>query len=283
MQRRPPAGRAGTLSVVLVLSLFFSAVPPLEAKAVRVRKPTLTAQAYAVVDIKDGTLLHGRLPYKRLPPASTAKVMTVLVAAKFLPSDFPVTIGKNAVNVSPSKAGLTLGARYRASDLVKACLVASSNDAAVALAEAVAGSEREFAKLMDQRAKEIGMANTHFVNATGLTDKRRPQYTTAYDLTKLMRQAMKDRRIDEMMGLIDTTIRGSDGKVLTLRAHNKMLWKVPKFVKGKTGWTYASRHTFVGTNYAKNKSIAFAMLSSKKPWTDIERLASFGIVLARRR
>jgi D-alanyl-D-alanine carboxypeptidase (penicillin-binding protein 5/6) len=258
--------------------------PRTEARvAEQARKPSLTAQSYAIVDIADGSILHGRLPYKRLPPASTVKVMTVLVAMKFLPPDFPVVVGRNAANAAPSKAGLTLGERYKASDLVKACLVASSNDAAVALAEAVSGREREFAQLMDQRAKEIGMTDTHFVNATGLTDKRRAQYTTAYDLTKLMREAVKDRRVDEMMGLIDTTIRGSDGKVIALHAHNKMLWKTPKFVKGKTGWTHASRHTFVGTDYAPHKSIAFALLSSKKPWTDIERLASFGIVLARRR
>ena len=274
------------LSSVLALSILLLSSASIEAKSrvpARVAKPTLTAQAYVIVDISNGSILHSKMPYKRLPPASTAKVMTVLVAMKYLPSNFPVIVSQNAVNVSPSKAGLTRGATYKAADLVKACLVASSNDAAVALAEAVAGSESEFAKLMDQRAKEIGMKDSHFVNATGLTNKRKSQYTTAYDLTKMMRQAMKDKRIDEMMGLIDTTILGSDGKVITLRAHNKMLWKMPKFVKGKTGWTYASLHTFVGTNYAKQKSIAFAMLSSKKPWTDIERLASFGIVLARRR
>jgi len=274
-------------SAVLVFFLFSTSfTPSLEAKTKRsasAAKPALTAQSYVIVDIASGAILHSKRPYKRLPPASTAKVMTVLVAMKFLPSGFPVVVGRNAVNVQPSKAGLTLGATYKAADLIKACLVASSNDAAVALAEAVAGNERDFAKLMDQRAKEIGMKDTHFVNATGLTDKRQAQYTTAFDLTTLMRQAVKDRRIDEMMGLIDTTIRGSDGKVIALRAHNKMLWKMPKFVKGKTGWTFASRHTFVGTDYAKRKSIAFAMLSSKKPWTDIERLAAFGIVLARRR
>ncbi len=274
------------LSSALALSLLLLSTPSLQAKehvSVRVPKPTLTAQSYVIVDISNGSILHCKMPYKRLPPASTAKMMTVLVAMKYLPANFPVIVSQNAVNVSPSKAGLTPGANYKAADLIKACLVASSNDAAVALAEAVAGSESEFAKLMDQRAKEIGMQDTHFVNATGLTDKRKSQYTTAYDLTKLMRQAVKDRRIDEMLGLIDTTIRGSDGKVIALHAHNKMLWKMPKFVKGKTGWTYASRHTFVGTDYAKHKSIAFAMLSSKKPWVDIERLASFGIVLARRR
>lgn len=278
------SGGLRLVSAALALSLLV-AVPDSQAKArsQRPSKPVLTAQSYAIVDLKDGVILSGKMPNKKLPPASTAKVMTVLVALKYLPMGYPVAVSQNAWNVSPSKAGLTVGATYKAKDLVKACVVASSNDAAVALAEAVAGSERDFAKLMNEHAKELGMNNTRFVNATGLTDKRQKQHTTAYDLTKLMREAIKDRRIDEMMGLVETSIRGSDGKDLPLRAHNKMLWKKPKFVKGKTGWTYASRHTFVGTDYSRNKSIAFAMLSSKKPWTDIERLATFGAALSRRR
>lgn len=244
---------------------------------------SLSAQAYVVVSTKDGTILHGKMPRKKLPPASTAKIMTVLVAMEYLPMDYPAVVSRNAVNVSPSKAGLTLGAKYRVRDLVTACLVASSNDAAVALAEAAAGSETEFAKLMNEKALELGMTDTRFVNATGLTEKKRKQYTTPYDLTKMMREAIKDKRIDQMMGLVETKIRGSDGRWIDLRAHNKMLWKTPKFVKGKTGWTSASRHTFVGTNYSSQKSIAFAILSSQKPWTDIERLASFGFALVRQR
>ena len=266
----------------LSLSLVFILLAVVPAWAKTPSEPSLTAQSYAVVDIADGLILHGKMPNKHLPPASTAKVMTVLVAMDFLPADFPVKIGRNAVNTSSSKAGLTRGGAYSASDLVKACLVASSNDAAVALAEAVAGTEARFADLMNERAKKLGMNDTRFANATGLTNTRGRQYTTAYDLTKLMREAIKNKRIDEMMGLLETQIRGSDGRTITLRAHNKMLWKTPKFVKGKTGWTTASRHTFMGTNYESHKSIAFAILSSKKPWADIERLASFGVVLARK-
>lgn len=275
-------------AVSLLLALSLLAVPSeapakTRKKAPVPKKPALTAQAYAVVDIEDGSILHGKMPNKRLPPASTTKVMTVLVAMEFLPLEYPVTVGPNAANISPSKAGLTPGARYKAIDLVKACLVASSNDAAVALAEAIAGSEKAFAGLMNERAKKLGMNDTKFINSTGLTEKGRAQYTTALDLTRMMRVAVKDRRIDEMMALIETSIRGSDGKVLPLRAHNKMLWKAPKSVKGKTGWTYASRHTFVGTDYARHKFIVFALLSSKKPWTDIQLLSSFGGLLARRR
>lgn len=272
-------------AAALAVSLIGFAAPDAHSRARTGQKsqPSLTAQAYVIVDAKNGVILHGKMPRKKLPPASTAKIMTVLVAMQYLPLDYPASVSKRAVNVSPTKAGLTLGAKYRVRDLVKACLVSSSNDAAVVIAEAVAGNEAAFAELMNEKARSLGMTDTRFVNATGLTDKHKKQVTTPYDLTKMMREAMKDGRIDEIMGMIDTKIRGSDGRWIELKAHNKMLWKIPKFVKGKTGWTAASRHTFVGTDYSSRKSIVFAMLSSQKPWTDIERLASFGFLLIQRR
>ena len=79
------------------------------------------------------------------------------------------------------------------------------------------------------------------------------------------------------MGLTKASFTGSDGKRIEVKSHNKMLFRMPYFVKGKTGWTYASRHTFVGTDYPPNKKILFAMLSSTEPWSDIKRLASFGL------
>lgn len=243
--------------------------------------PGVHARSAVVMDPSSGTVLYGKNPHLRLPPASTTKVMTVLIALETLPLNKPVFVGSQAWGVAPSKAGLTRGATYRAGDLMIAALVASSNDAAVALAEAVAGTEAEFAKLMNARAKKLGMKNTQFLNATGLPEKRsrRKQYTTAYDLSRLMRHAAKDKRIDAMMGITYARFRGTDGRWLTIKSHNKMLWRTPKFVKGKTGWTFASRHTFVGTNYAPKKKIVFAMLSSPKPWVDIERLARFGLSL----
>jgi D-alanyl-D-alanine carboxypeptidase (penicillin-binding protein 5/6) len=236
------------------------------------------------MDHSSGTVLYGKNPHLRLPPASTTKVMTVLLALERLPLHKPVIVSWRAWGVAPSKADLTRGAYYRAGDLMIAALVASSNDAAVALAEAVAGTETEFVKLMNARAKKLGMKNTQFLNPTGLPEKRtrRKQYTTAYDLSRLMRHAAKDKRIDAMMGITYARFRGTDGRWLTIKSHNKMLWRTPKFVKGKTGWTFASRHTFVGTNYAAHKKIMFALLSSKEPWVDIERLATHGLRLKAR-
>lgn len=239
----------------------------------------LSAKSAVVLDASSGAVLYAKNPHLKLPPASTTKIMTVLVALDHLKADQRVTVGHDAVITAQTKAGLTEGTDYRMWDLVTACLVSSSNDAAIALADATAGSEDKFVGLMNEKAASLGMNDTKFVNATGLTDKRRKQYSSAYDLTLLMRAALKDARLDPIMGIIRTSIQGSDGKVLYLKAHNKLLWERPHFVKGKTGWTYASRHTFVGTNYSPEKKIMFAMLSSTQPWTDIEHLATLGMKL----
>ena len=264
------------VTLPLFCLLLLSAVP-LQAKT----PPhfNVSARSAIVVDPNNGGILYSKNPHLRLPPASTAKVMTVLLAMEKLPMERRIMISRNATDQANSKAGLTPGASYRAEDLITACLVASSNDAAVALAESIDENESAFAERMNKKAVEFGMKDTHFVNATGLTDKRQKQYSTAYDLTLLMRRAAADPRLDRMMGIIDTSFTGSDGKTIRIKSHNKMLWRTPKFVKGKTGWTFASRHTFVGTNYDSKKLIVFAMLSSKKPWVDIERLAEMGLFL----
>ena len=240
------------------------------------KRPSVSARSAVLIDPRSGKILYSKRPYLRLPPASTTKLMTVMIALERLKLSQPVTVSRYAASMPNSKAGLVPGVRYRAIDLIVASLVSSSNDAAVALAEAVSGSENEFAALMNQKADSLGMKYTNFVNATGLPDKRGRQVSTAYDLALLMRAAAKDARIDRIMAITFATIKGSDGRPITLKSHNKMLFRRPGLVKGKTGWTYASRHTFVGTNYDPRKLFVFAMLSSKKPWTDIERLAQYG-------
>jgi len=262
-----------------VISAFLIALLLQTPAGAVISRPVLTARAAIVIDARNGGVLYSKNPRLRLPPASTAKVMTALIAIQRLPLDTKIRISVNAGNVSPSKAGLTPGEEYLMRDLLIATLVASSNDAAVALAEAVSGDEDGFTDLMNAKARELGMNDTRFVNATGLPDRihRRKQYSTAYDLTCLIRRASRDRRLDWIMGLTKASFTGSDRKRIEVKSHNKMLFRMPKFVKGKTGWTYASRHTFVGTDYPPNKKILFAMLSSTEPWSDIERLALFGL------
>lgn len=266
------------LIVILFLVLAFFGNETLFARAVQ--PPFLDAQSAIILDFNSGRVLYNKNSFAKLPPASTVKVMTAVIALERLPLDRPVAVSRLAFNASPSRAGLTCFATYKARDLIIATLVSSSNDAAIALAEAVSGDQENFAQLMNAKAKSLGMVNTNFINATGLPDKQnKEQYTTAYDLARFMQYAARDKRIDQIMGIMTTAISGSDGRHILLKSHNKMLWLTPKYVKGKTGWTMASKHTFVGTDYSENKKIAFALLGSKKPWTDIERLASFGYLV----
>ena len=242
--------------------------------------PRINARSAAILDSKTGKILFAKNAHLRLPPASTTKLMTVLLALETLGWEEEVVISRRAADAPSSKAGLKTGEKYKAKYLILASLVSSSNDAAVALAEACAGTEEGFAELMNQRALSLGMNDTHFINATGLPDRKKKQYSTAYDLALLVRKASKDRRIDQMMAVTSAYILSTDGRATLIRSHNKMLWRTPKFVKGKTGWTFASRHTFAGTNYEPAKKFTFALLSSKEPWMDIERLANFGVALA---
>ena len=263
----------------IFLSLFLT---PSSLEAFTRKTPVLSAESAVIIDSDNGRILYSKNANLRLPPASTTKVMTALIALDRLKFNQLIPVSVRATQMSPSKAGLTANEQYRAIDLIVAVLVSSSNDAAAALAEAISGDEKEFVKLMNEKAKALGMNDTKFVNATGLTEKRQVQYSTAMDLARLMRVAARNRVLDQMMGITTASFRGSDNKVILIRSHNKMLWRMPKFVKGKTGWTYASRHTFVGTDYAFDKKISFAMLYSKKPWVDIERLATFGLSLEQR-
>lgn len=268
------------LVFVLVLTLGVDASWARQKQKAKAKKqPWITAKSFVVMDIDNGKVLYCRKPYLRLPAASTVKVMTAILALETLSPEKHVVISARAAGVEPSKAYLTQGASYSALSLIKALLISSSNDAAIALAEAVAGSEDNFARLMNKKARQLKMRNTHFVTASGLPDKRRKQYTTAYDLAILMRYALKYKIINTIMSTRSAAIVGSDGRRLYLTNHNKLMRSDPYFVVGKTGFTMKARHCFLGTDHGEKKDIVFSLLASYNPWQDIRRLASYGLRL----
>jgi D-alanyl-D-alanine carboxypeptidase len=239
---------------------------------------SVNARSAVIMEIKDGDILYQKNPEKRYPPASTAKVMTAIVAIENLPLSEEIVPGKKAVNVEPTVAGLKPGVRYRLKDLIKAILIKSANDAAVVIAEAVAGSEKKFAALMNSKAKEIGMDNTYFATASGLpTGKKDSQYTTSIDLAKMMRYALSYPIIPEYMAQKDTTIYGSDKKRIYLKTHNKSLYSRNGASWGKTGYTREARRTFVGIDPSRRPRIIIALLKSNALWNDIAALKNGGL------
>ncbi len=230
----------------------------------------LSAKSFIIIDATTGQTLLSRAPDNPRQPASTIKVLTGMIAIKSLKRDDPVPVSKKAARQPRSKIYLDHQKNYRANDLINAVLLSSANDASVALAEKIAGSEQSFAKMMTLRAQLWGAKQTVCKTATGLTAKG--QSSTARDLATIFRHSMRDMEFAARMKR--TKVRTSDGKLL--RNHNKALWQVQGTQGGKTGYTNAARQTYVGKFKRGDDEIIVAIMGSERMWTDIKRLVDYG-------
>jgi D-alanyl-D-alanine carboxypeptidase len=231
------------------------------------------------MDAETGRILYEKNPDVKLPPASTTKVMTAIIALERLPFGADVIPSKKAVYVEPTVAGLKEGVTYKLEDLLKAILIKSANDAAVVIAERVAGSEKEFAVMMNDKAAQIGMENTYFASASGLpSGKKDTQYTTARDLAKMMRYAMRHKEILEYMSQKEASFSGSDGANIYLKSHNKALSLFEDAPWGKTGYTKQASRTFVGVDPSSKPTIVFSLLKSEDLWGDVMKLKREGLL-----
>jgi len=260
------------LCVFLSASLLLSATYPASAKSISKNKAKkssgITAQSVYAIDYTNNKVIYSKNSKSRFQPASTVKLLTALVVLDKLALDSQVRIGRNAINVEPTKAGLTLGAKYSVKELLEVLLATSANDAGVALACAVSGSEAKFALLMNKKARALGCKNSNFSNSTGLPNKK--QYTTAFDLSIITRAAFSQPFIASTMKKKQVKIEGTDGKTIVRNNHNKMLWKFSETcVLGKTGYTRTAGHCYAGVAYFDKRNISVVIMKSRKPWADL--------------
>lgn len=230
----------------------------------------ISAKSIIVVDAVSGKTLFSRAPDTPRQPASTIKVLTGIIAIDMLRNKERVGVSRKAAKQPRSKVYLDHRKTYLANDLINAVLLASANDASVAIAEKIAGSEKSFAKMMTQQARRLGANSTICKTASGLT--ARGQKTTARDLAKIFRLAMKNKEFASRMK--KTKIHTADGKLL--RNHNKALWQIDGALAGKTGYTNAARQTYVGKFKRGRDEIIVAIMGSETMWTDIKKLVSYG-------
>lgn len=230
----------------------------------------LTCRSAYIMDARTGKVLYDRSADLPGQPASTIKIITGLIAVESLNGNEMVRASAYAANMPASKVYLKKGDSYQANDLINAVLLASANDASVALAEKVAGSEQAFARLMTKKAESLGAQNTICKSANGLT--KPGQQTTARDLATVFNRAMRNPEFAERMATVQ--VRTRDGKVL--RSHNKALWTLDGAVGGKTGYTVAAGKTYVGKFQRDGQSIIVALLGSASMWDDIATLVEHG-------
>jgi len=237
----------------------------------------ILSRSALVMDADSERILFAKNPHLKLPPASTVKVMTAIVVAENADLEKIVTVSSKAAWQQPSKINLKRGERIKIKDLLYAALMESANDAATALAESVTGNEWKFVKLMNQKALEIGATNTRFINANGLPGKR--QYTTAYDLAKIMQYAIRIPLIREVLTTRFKEISTVEGRSIFMRNANKLLWKNEDFVGGKTGFTRRARHCLVGVTNKENRELVVSVLGSPSRqllWSEYEALFEKG-------
>ena len=261
------------IAFILCCFLAFLLSPETFAAKKTKKKPyAFTARSAILSDSTKVKRLYGKNVNLKVAPASTTKVMTALLVLEKLPLDKVVTVSRHATSVAPSKAGLAVGERYKVSELLYASLMQSANDASVALAEAVAGSESAFVTMMNKRAKQLGATRTKFVNPHGLPTKT-SQYTTAYDIYLIFREALKHHFFKKALQYKKKMIVSESGRTIHLRSFNKLLskgWKTT--VYGKTGYTKKAKYCFVGYLTNGNSTLIVAVFGCTKRWQDIQHL-----------
>jgi len=256
--------------------LFFLAAWSLSPAAVA-SAAAIQSRAAVVMDAATGRLLYAKNPERCLMPASTTKLMTALVVLDNAGLGDVATVSRRASRTAPLTAGFHEGDKVTIETLLYAALVRSANDAAVVLAEAVAGSEEAFVKLMNMKAIAIGADNTKFINANGLPGKG--QYITALDLAKIMRQAIQHPVLREILGTRMAEVSTESGKTIFLKNTNRLLWSDKDIVGGKTGYTRGALHCFVCAGERENGTLIVAVLGTPSRsllWKESEDLMEIG-------
>ena len=226
------------ICVILALWLVLAVLPVGVAAA----QPDVAGKSALLMDLQTGTVLYEKNAHDRLAPASVTKVMTMLLIMEAIDDG---RIGWNDVVIASEAAAakggsqiyLKVGERMSVADMVKSIAVSSANDCACAMAEHIAGSEAAFVEMMNSRASELGMADTRFVNCTGLDDSEeaKEHLTSAYDIALMSRELMKNHPDITKFTTIwmDTVRNGTFG----LSNTNKMVRFYPGATGLKTGFT----------------------------------------------
>jgi D-alanyl-D-alanine carboxypeptidase (penicillin-binding protein 5/6) len=224
--------------------------------------PQISAASAILQELSTGQVLYAKDTRSRRSIASLTKIMTALLTLERTdPADI-VTVGADAVIDDPggiAVLGLEPGERISVADLLDALMLQSANDAAIALAQEVSGSEGRFVRLMDRRARQLGMRRTHFRSPNGLDDRGT---STAQDLATLTRAAYRTEGFAPVVAQMHASVPAPDGSVRELQNRNALLWLFPGAVGVKTGYTSASGYCVVAVAERDGRRLVAVVLGA---------------------
>jgi len=263
---RRAAGPVAALVTVALLAI----APGRAAGAAAVRPPDgprdrFPGAARAYLVSLDGRELWARHPDRPLPPASLTKLMTALLAleAGWRP-EAPVAVSARAAAATGARLGLKAGETLRAADLLEAMLVASSNDACLALAEHLGGSEAAFVARMNDRAAALGLGATHFANACG--HDAAGHRSSARDLMRLSTLALEQPELRRMVAVEKDTLTTAGGRALELRTTNALLGRLAGAQGVKTGFTAKAGRCVVALVERNGARLLVVLLDASDRW-----------------
>lgn len=254
------------------------AAPPPEVvywPGAREEGPRLGARAAILLEVSTGTILYARNEHQRRAPASTTKIVTALLAVERGGLDEPVQVSPQAAGTRGSSAHLRAGQTLSLLDLLHAMMLPSGNDAAVAVAEHLAGSVPAFARLMNQRVRELGARNSLFQNPHGLDAAG--HYSTAYDLALITRTAMTYPVFAQIVRTREHRTEGGHWSNT-----NRLLWSYEGTVGVKTGTTSDAGHCLVSAANRDGLELLSVVLASPDRWSESTRLLEWGFTTFRR-
>lgn len=248
--------------LLLALAFVASTATPAFAATIIPKPPSIAANGYLLIDAQTNEVLVEQNSIEPLPPASLTKIMTVFVAANELKAgrasmDDEVLVSVKAWRTPGSRMFIREGRKVRLSDLLRGIIVQSGNDASVALAEHLAGSESAFADMMNQQAELLGMNASHFMNATGLPSEE--HYTTASDLAKLTKALIDDH--PEYYAIYSE--REFEFNGIKQPNRNRLLWRDRTVDGVKTGHTDAAGYCLVASALRDDMRLISVVMGAK--------------------
>ncbi len=263
-------------TVLSFIALLLTAAPA--AFATTPAPPTVAASGYLLVDIDSDSVIAAKNAEQRLEPASLTKIMTGYIVFRELRDGSikltdEVLVSEKAWKTPGSRMFIEVNKRVTVEDLLKGIIIQSGNDASVALAEHVAGSEEAFANLMNEHARRLGMVDTHFVNATGLPDPE--HYTTPRDIVLVTEATIREfPELYKLYAIKEFTYND-------IRQHNRnnLLWRDDSVDGVKTGHTEAAGYCLVASakrDGMRLVSVVMGTDSEKTRLTETQSLLNYG-------
>ncbi|MCM2674233.1 D-alanyl-D-alanine carboxypeptidase family protein [Alkalicoccobacillus plakortidis] len=259
---------AGLISFTMILSLMV----PIAGAAEKENKTDLIfaekASSAIIMERDTGEVLYEKNSEESLPPASMTKIMTMLlimeaIDKKQLKYEDMIRVSDNAASMGGSQIFLEPGEEMSVQDMLKGIAVASGNDASVAMAEHLGGTEAGFAEMMNEKAQELGLTKTHFSNSNGLPVEN--HYTSAHDLAVMSKELLKYEDITKFTGIYEDYLRSDTEKPFWLVNTNKLVRFYPGVDGLKTGYTKEAKYGLTATAEKDGMRIIAVVMGSPSP------------------